>query len=281
MRSLKIIKMNNKGTLYIVATPIGNLNEVSFRTIETLKNVKLIACEDTRNTRKLLTKFDIHNDLFAYHNYNEKTTYSKLIDRLEKGDDIAIVSDAGYPLISDPGYEIVVKAIEDGININVINGPNAGLNALVGSGLDTNHYFFYGFLNSKQSQASKELHELKDMPYTMIFYEAPHRINKTLEIMLEVLGDRRVTIARELTKIHEEYLRGHISDFIDKEIKGEIVIVVEGNKEKREYSDEELLSSMDKLVKEGYKTKEAALELSKTCGISKNYLYNLYLRRTK
>ena len=272
--------MTNKGILYIVATPIGNLNEVSFRTIDTLKNVKLIACEDTRNTRKLLSKYDIHNELFAYHNFNEKEVYSKLLDRLNNGEDIAIVSDAGYPLISDPGYEIVTKAIEDGIKINVINGPNAALNALVGSGLDTNHYFFYGFLNSKPSQAKKELLEVKDLPYTMIFYEAPHRINKTLSLMIEVLGNRRVAIARELTKIHEEYLRGYLADFVDVEIKGEIVIVVSGKQEEEiTYDDEDLINSMNKLIEKGFKTKEAAQEIAKENGIPKNYLYNLYLRR--
>ena len=272
--------MTNKGILYIVATPIGNLNEVSFRTIDTLKNVKLIACEDTRNTRKLLSKYDIHNELFAYHNFNEKEVYSKLLDRLNNGEDIAIVSDAGYPLISDPGYEIVTKAIEDGIKINVINGPNAALNALVGSGLDTNHYFFYGFINSKPSQAKKELLEVKDLPYTMIFYEAPHRINKTLSLMIEVLGNRRVAIARELTKIHEEYLRGYLADFVDVEIKGEIVIVVSGKQEEEiTYDDEDLINSMNKLIEKGFKTKEAAQEIAKDNGIPKNYLYNLYLRR--
>ena len=272
--------MTNKGILYIVATPIGNLNEVSFRTIDTLKNVKLIACEDTRNTRKLLSKYDIHNELFAYHNFNEKEVYSKLLDRLNNGEDIAIVSDAGYPLISDPGYEIVTKAIEDGIKINVINGPNAALNALVGSGLGTNHYFFYGFLNSKPSQAKKELLEVKDLPYTMIFYEAPHRINKTLSLMIEVLGNRRVAIARELTKIHEEYLRGYLADFVDVEIKGEIVIVVSGKQEEEiTYDDEDLINSMNKLIEKGFKTKEAAQEIAKENGIPKNYLYNLYLRR--
>ena len=273
--------MSKKGTLYIVATPIGNLNEVSFRAIETLKNVKLIACEDTRNTRKLLTKFAIHNDLFSYHNYNENETYIKLLDRLIDGDDIAVVSDAGYPLISDPGYEIVTKAIEQGIKINVISGPNAALNALVGSGLDTNHYFFYGFLNAKQSQAKKELLEVKELPYTMIFYEAPHRINKTLSLMIEVLGNRKVAIARELTKLHEEYLRGYLTDFVDNEFKGEIVIVVEGNKEEDEHSDDDLLEVMDLLINKGYKTKEAAQEVAKENNISKNYLYNLYLKRKK
>ena len=271
--------MTKKGTLYIVATPIGNLNEVSFRTIETLKNVNLIACEDTRNTRKLLSKYDIHNDLFSYHNYNEKETYSKLLEKLLDGEDVAIVSDAGYPLISDPGYEIVTKAIEQGIKINVISGPNAALNGLVGSGLDTNHYFFYGFLNAKPSQAKKELLELKELPYTMIFYEAPHRINKTLGLMIEVLGNRRVSIARELTKLHEEYLRGYLTDFADKEFKGEIVIVVEGNKEEDEHSDEDLVKVMDLLINKGYKTKEAAQEVADENGVSKNYLYNLYLRR--
>lgn len=272
----------NKGTLYIVATPIGNLDEVSFRTIDTLKKVSLIACEDTRNSRKLLSKYDIHNKLVAYHNFNEEESASHLIDILNEGKDVAVVSDAGYPLVSDPGYELVKKAIENSIRIETISGPNAALNALVGSGLDTNHYFFYGFLDSKASKAKTELNEVKDLPYTIIFYEAPHRINKTINLMLEVLGDRKVVIARELTKLHEQFLRGKLSDFKDIDVKGEIVIVLEGKKEEKEEVDIDLcIKDMDKLIKKGLKTKDAAKEVSLKYGLSKNVLYNNYLKEKK
>lgn len=267
------------GTLFLVATPIGNLNEVSTRTIETLKNVEVIACEDTRNTRKLLSHFDIHTKMVTYHNFNEREEYSKLIDILKDEKDVALVSDAGYPLISDPGYILVNKVIEEGINIVTVSGPSAGINALVASGLETTHYMFYGFLNAKASQAKKELEELKLFPYTIIFYEAPHRINKTLKLVLDVLGNRKVVIARELTKLHEEYIRDNVSNLLDIDIKGEIVLLVEGNKEKpKEIEEKDLIKEVSKLVKSGYKSKEAVKEIANKYNVSKNDLYNSYIK---
>lgn len=272
---------NNKvGTLFLVATPIGNLNEVSKRTIETLSNVEAIACEDTRNTRKLLSHFDIHTKMYSYHNFNEKEEYANLIELLKEGKDIALVSDAGYPLISDPGYVLVNEVIKENINIVTISGPNAAINALVASGLETSHYMFYGFLNAKQSQAKKELESLKTFPYTLIFYEAPHRINKTLNLALEVLGNRKACVARELTKLHEEYIRGNISDLIDNEYKGEIVLLIEGYKnEEKEIDEDSLLKEVDKLVKKGLKTKDAVKEIADKYKVSKNDIYNKYIRK--
>ena len=270
---------SNLGTLFLVATPIGNLKEVSPRTIETLKNSELVACEDTRNTRKLLSHFDIHTKMVTYHNFNEREEYSKLLEVLKEGKDVALVSDAGYPLISDPGYVLVNEVIKEGINIVTISGPSAGINALVASGLETAHYMFYGFLNSKSSQAKKELQDLKSFPYTIIFYEAPHRINKTLELMLEVLGDRKACVARELTKLHEEYTRGTLSSIKDKEYKGEIVILVEGYKEKKELINKvDLIKEVDNLIKNGLKTKVAVKEIADKYKVSKNELYNQYLK---
>ena len=270
---------SNLGTLFLVATPIGNLKEVSPRTIETLKNSELVACEDTRNTRKLLSHFDIHTKMVTYHNFNEREEYSKLLEVLKEGKDVALVSDAGYPLISDPGYVLVNEVIKEGINIVTISGPSAGINALVASGLETAHYMFYGFLNSKSSQAKKELQDLKSFPYTIIFYEAPHRINKTLELMLEVLGDRKACVARELTKLHEEYTRGTLSSIKDKEYKGEIVVLVEGCKEEVKPLDTiDLIDEVDNLVKNGLKTKTAVKEIADKYKVSKNELYNKYLK---
>ena len=270
---------NNCGTLFLVATPIGNLNEVSPRTIETLKNAEVVACEDTRNTRKLLSHFDIHTKMVTYHNFNEREEYSKLLEILKEGKDVALVSDAGYPLISDPGYILVNEVIKEGINIVTISGPSAGINALVASGLETAHYMFYGFLNSKSSQAKKELEALKSFPYTIIFYEAPHRINKTLELMLDVLGDRKACVARELTKLHEEYTRGNLSQLKDIEYKGEIVVLVEGCKEEKKQIDEvDLIQEVDNLVKNGLKTKAAVKEIADKYQVSKNDLYNKYLK---
>ena len=273
---------NNFGTLYLVATPIGNLNEVSNRTIETLTNADLIACEDTRNTIKLLSHFDIHTKMVSYHNFNEKEASAKLINELKEGKNIALVSDAGYPLISDPGFELVNDVIDENINIVTVSGPNAAINALVASGLETNHYMFYGFLNSKISQAKKELEQLKEFPYTIIFYEAPHRINKTLNNIYEVFGNRKVCVARELTKIHEEYIRDDIKNLIDKEYKGEIVLLVEGYKQKQERIDEKtLLKEISKLIKEGLKTKEAVKQIANKYNVSKNDIYNNYIKNNR
>lgn len=269
---------SNSATLFLVATPIGNLSEASPRVIDTLKSVSLIACEDTRNTLKLLTHFDIHTKMVAYHKFNEETAYKDIIKYLEEGKDVALVSDAGYPLMSDPGYILVNEVIKAGFNINTVSGPNAAINALVASGLNTNHYMFYGFLNSKPSQAKKELEEIEHFPYTIIFYEAPHRISKTLKLIYEVFGDRKAVIARELTKIHEEYIRGTLSELANiEEIKGEIVLLVEGKAKEEVIVDfEQLKKEVDRLIQEGNTTKEAIKLVSKQYNVSKNELYDYY-----
>ena len=279
----KKVSLNSKATLFLVATPIGNLSEVSQRTLDVLNDVSVIACEDTRNTLKLLTHFDIHTKMIAYHNFNEEGSSEGILKLLEEGNDVALVSDAGYPLISDPGYTLVEKVIAAGYDIVTVSGPNAALNALVASGLDTNHYLFYGFLNSKQSQARKELEELRTFPYTLIFYEAPHRIEKTLKLMHEVLGERKACLARELTKIHEQYYRGNLSELMElKDLKGEMVVLVEGyREEEKEIDINELLAEVDTLIKKGEKTKDAAGTVADRYGFSKNKLYNLYLKKDK
>ena len=270
----------NKATLFLVATPIGNLNELTSRAIETLKNVSVIACEDTRNSLKLLSHFDIHTKMISYHNFNEEESSNGIINLLRQGEDVALISDAGYPLISDPGYILVNKVIDEGFNIVTVSGPNAAINALVASGLKTTHYLFYGFLNAKQSQAKKELEELKEFPYTIVFYEAPHRIEKTLKLMLDVLGDRKACLARELTKLHEEFIRGNLSDLCKlQELKGEMVVVVEGHDNKQEEVDiNDLIKEVDKLVTSGLKTKEAIKQIAEKYNYSKNNLYNTYLK---
>ena len=277
------MSLNKKATLFLVATPIGNLSEVSERTLQVLNDVAVIACEDTRNTLKLLTHFDIHTRMITYHNFNEKESTRGILKFLEEGKDVALVSDAGYPLISDPGYELVNEVIQEGYDIVTVSGPNAALNALVASGLKTAHYLFYGFLNAKQSQARKELEELKDFPYTLIFYEAPHRIEKTLSLALEVLGDRKACLARELTKLHEEYHRGTLSELSElKDLKGEMVLLIEGNQQQEEEVDpDELMEEIERLVKDGRRTKEAVNEVADKYRVSKNTLYNTYLKREK
>ncbi|MBO7677244.1 MAG: 16S rRNA (cytidine(1402)-2'-O)-methyltransferase [Erysipelotrichaceae bacterium] len=275
------MSLPDKATLFLVATPIGNLNEVSARTLDTLRTVDVIACEDTRNTIKLLSHFDIHTKMITYHNFNEEESSKGIIKLLEEGNNVALVSDAGYPLISDPGYLLVNEVIDNGFDIVTISGPNAALNALVASGLETNHYLFYGFLNSKSSQARKELEELKNFPYTMIFYEAPHRIEKTLKLMYEVLGERKACLARELTKLHEQYHRGTLSELCDlHDLKGEMVLIVEGYKKDDEEPDlEKLLDEVEELINNGSRSKQAINEISSRYDYSKNVLYNAYLKR--
>ena len=273
---------SNKATLFLVATPIGNLNEVSRRCLDVLNSVSVIACEDTRNSQKLLSHFDIHTKTITYHNFNERQSSKGILSLLEKGEDVALISDAGYPLISDPGYLLVNEVIDAGYKIVTISGPNAALNALVASGLPTNHYLFYGFLNARQFQARKELESLKNFPYTIIFYEAPHRIEKTLKLMNEVLGDRKACLARELTKLHEEYHRGTLKELCDlHDLKGEIVVIVEGDQEEKQVSMDDLLDEMELLVKEGNRAKDAAKMIGEKYDVSKNQLYQAYLKEGK
>lgn len=267
-------------TLFLVATPIGNLNEVSKRTIDVLGNVDVIAAEDTRNSIKLLNHFDIHTKMITYHNFNEDVSCEGIIKLLKEDKDVALISDAGYPLISDPGYILVNKVIEEGFNVTTISGANAAINALVASGLETQHYLFYGFLNAKQSQAKKQLESLKQFPYTIIFYEAPHRIEKTLQLCLEVFGDRKAVLARELTKLHETFYRNNLSELCKlSDLKGEMVLIIEGYKiEAVELDINQLIDEVDKLVKEGKKTKQAVNIISETYKFSKNVLYNEYIK---
>lgn len=272
--------LNTSATLYLVATPIGNLSEFTPRAIEVLKEVDFIACEDTRNTKKLLTHFEIQGRLLAYHNFNEEESTKGLLELLKEGKNIALLSDAGYPLLSDPGYVIVNKAVEEDINVVTISGPNAGLNALVASGLDTRHFLFYGFLNAKESAMKKELEELKDFPYTLIFYEAPHRILKTLKILLEVLGNRKVVLARELTKKYEEFIRGDLKELVNlEELKGEMVLLIEGKSKEEEIDLATLVQEVDDYIAKGMRTKDAISTIAKQHQVSKNDLYDYYHKR--
>ena len=219
------------GTLYLVATPIGNLQDMSFRAIATLKAVDLIACEDTRHSRKLLTHHGISNKLVSYHEHNETKRVEEFSLLLEAGRSVAIVSDAGTPVINDPGFTMVEKAHEIGALVVPIPGPVAFVNAAVISGLPTDSIFFGGFLPSKKGDRRKRLEEVKQIPATLVFYESPHRLGKSLADCLEILGDRRAAIVRELTKLHEENIRGGLSElserFSSAISKGEFVLVID------------------------------------------------------
>ncbi|MBQ3273182.1 MAG: 16S rRNA (cytidine(1402)-2'-O)-methyltransferase, partial [Solobacterium sp.] len=205
---------NDKPTLYLVPTPIGNLSEMSPRAVEVLKSVDVIACEDTRTSGQLLKHFEIKNRLITYQNFNEDPAAKGIINLLSQGHNVALISDAGYPLISDPGQRVVSEASAMGFNVVPLSGPNAMLNALVASGLVVQPFLFTGFLPAGRTDCLKKLREYRSYPMTLIFYEAPHRIEKMMKNCLEVLGDRRCCIARELTKMHEEFLRGTIRELL-------------------------------------------------------------------
>ena len=271
---------NQAPSLYLVATPIGNLEEITFRAINVLKEVDYIGAEDTRNTIKLLNHYDIKTKLISHHEHNLSQSISKLINLLLEGNDIALVSDAGYPAISDPGYELVKAAIENNINVIPVSGANACLDALVVSGIAPQPFLFYGFLDHQDKKKRKELEKLKNYRETIVFYESPHRISKTLKLMQDILGDRHIALCREITKKHEEIIRGKISEIISitAELKGEMVIVVSGNNDNDEVnlSPEILITEVDNYVNKGMSVKDAIKEVSKLRKVNKNELYALY-----
>ena len=273
---------NQKPTLFVVATPIGNLNEMTYRAIQVLKDVDYIAAEDTRNTVKLLNHFDISTKLVSHHEHNLLTAIPKIVHDLKNGLNIALVSDAGYPAISDPGYELVKEVIKEGMNVVPISGANACLDALVVSGIAPQPFLFYGFLDRNDKNKKKELEKLKKYQETIVFYEAPHRIKKTLKLMYDILGNRSIALCRELTKKHEEINRGTIEEILSviDDMKGEMVIVVEGSHE--EFQDQPLVfeqsivEHVEEYVEKGMSTKDAIKEVAKERKLSKNIVYNEY-----
>src|SRR4029079_5789398 len=221
------------GTLYLIATPIGNLEDITHRAVRLLGEVDLIACEDTRHTQKLLNHYGINTKTISYHEHNEQRRAVQLIDQLKQGSDIAVVSDAGTPAISDPGFRLVRSAIENEITVVPVPGPSALITALVAAGLPTDEFFFAGFLPARASARQTRLRELASVPGTLIFYEAPHRLAATLKDAYETLGEREPVVARELTKLHEEVRRGRLSDLVEHysqvEPRGEIVLLIDRN----------------------------------------------------
>jgi 16S rRNA (cytidine1402-2'-O)-methyltransferase len=220
------------GTLYLVATPIGNLADITHRALQVLKDVELIACEDTRHTHKLLQYYGITTKTISYHEHNEQERAAKLVDLLKQGSDVAVVSDAGTPAISDPGYRLVRAAIENEVPVVPVPGPSALISALVAAGLPTDEFFFAGFLPSRSHARRVRLNELRSVPGTLIFYEAPHRLAGTLKDAYETLGEREAVVARELTKLHEEIRRGRLSELAshyanDEDPRGEIVVLID------------------------------------------------------
>ncbi len=268
------------GVLYVVATPIGNLEDITYRAVRVLREADLIACEDTRQTRKLLDHYGIAGKVISYHEHNEQSRAEELMQRLREGAAVAQVSDAGMPGISDPGYRLITLAIENGITVVPVPGPAAAITALAGSGLPTDAFEFRGFLPAKSGQRRTALEALKNSEQTIIFYEAPHRIRETLADMVEVLGpERPVVIARELTKIHEEFLRGSAAQLLaiasERELKGEITLLIGKSESAQQASTPaDLRQRLQQLMAEQHLDEKAALKLlAKETGLSKSAVY--------
>ncbi len=269
------------GTLYLVATPIGNLQDITLRALETLRSVDLIACEDTRHTRKLLNFYRISNKLTSYHEHNEQERAEELADMLVTGRSIAIVCDAGTPGICDPGFRVVQHAIEINAAVISIPGAVAFVNAAAASGLSTGSIFFGGFLPAKKGERRKRLEEIRDIPATLLFYEAPHRLAKSLVDCYEILGDRRAAVARELTKMHEEIVRGGLIELAERysktPVKGEIVLVIQRERKDAmsiKAPDTQILAArVTELEAEGLDPKTALKKAAKEYGMSKSEAY--------
>ena len=273
------------GTLYVVGTPIGNLDDITFRQLDTLKSVDFIAAEDTRVTLKLLNRFEIKKPLVSFHGHSSFTVAEGIAERILQGENAAIVTDAGMPCISDPGEVLVKLCAEKSIDIKVVPGPSAVISALAVSGLDTSRFVFEGFLSVTKKQRYRRLNELKKESRTIIFYEAPHKLKTTLDDLLEYLGDRKISLCRELTKIYEEVLRMTLSQAIayygEKNPKGEFVLVVEGAEkgaENEEYTLEMAVERVKQLVEQGEKASQACKIIAKESGFSKNQLYSELLK---
>ena len=270
---------DGSNVLYLVATPIGNLKEFTSRAIEVISDADLVAAEDTRNTYSLLANFGLKKQLFSLREHNEKEAANHIIKLIKDGKKVVYVSDAGYPGISDPGSILVREAINNDINVSTVCGSSAFINALVSSGLQTDHFYFHGFLPAKESAAKQELELLKAKKETIIFYESPHRIKQTLFIMFDVLGDRNVVIARELTKVNEEYIRGTLSELKDIDelsLKGEMVVLIEGNTQEEELSDSEISAKVEYFMKKGLSKKDSIQVVSELYSVNKNKIKELF-----
>lgn len=279
---------NEKGILYLVPTPIGNLEDMTFRAIRIMKEADLIAAEDTRNTKKLCNYFEIETPVTSYHEHNKESSGHKLLEKIKDGAKIALVSDAGMPTISDPGTELVVEAIAEGLTVVPLPGANAALTALIASGIQSQPFYYYGFLQRGKKEKKKELEALSKQTATIVLYESPHRLKETLTLMLEGLGDRKIVLCRELTKKYEEFIRGTISEALEwaqtEEVRGEFVLIIEGASlsavEEGETHWWEKLSLTDHvehyISEENMNSKEAIKQTAKDRGMQKRDVYQAY-----
>jgi 16S rRNA (cytidine1402-2'-O)-methyltransferase len=277
---------NEKGILYLVPTPIGNLEDISFRALRILKEADIIAAEDTRNTKKLCNYFEISTLVVSYHEHNKEASGHKLIQKLKEGSKIALVSDAGMPTISDPGYDLVVMAIKEELAVVPLPGANAALTSLIASGLPAQPFYFYGFLNRQKKEKKKELEQLKQQAATIILYESPHRLKETLSLILEILGDRRIVLCRELTKKYEEFIRGTVTEAVswtnEGQVRGEFCIILEGGlvetlEEQQWWEDLSVEEHVNHYISASQMpSKEAIKQAAKDRGISKRDIYHEY-----
>ncbi|WP_044736576.1 16S rRNA (cytidine(1402)-2'-O)-methyltransferase [Geobacillus kaustophilus] len=282
-------EQTEQGTLYIVPTPIGNLEDMTFRAVRTLQEADVIAAEDTRQTKKLLAHFGIHTPLVSYHEHNKYASGRQLVEWLKEGKTVALVSDAGMPGISDPGYELIVAALAERCRVVPLPGANAALTALVASGLPTDRFLFVGFLERAKKEKKEQLLSLKTAAETLIFYEAPHRLKETLALMYDIFGNRRIALGRELTKRFEEFIRGDLSDAVawaeEHDIRGEFCLIVEGARDgnKQEQEGEEwwqplsLVEHVDYYIREhSLSVKEAVKQAASDRNMSKRDVYRQY-----
>ncbi len=286
MRQQKSFENETEAILYLVPTPIGNLQDMTFRAVSILQSVELIAAEDTRNTKKLCHYFDISTPLISYHEHNLQKAGEEILARLANGIQVAIVSDAGMPAISDPGFDIATKAMASGFKVVSRPGPNAALTALIASGIMPQPFYFYGFLNRNKKKRVAELEALEMITATLIFYEAPHRLKEMVSAMNTVFGDRRITLARELTKKFEEYISGSFSEVMlwlqSSEVRGEFVVIVEGNQmpavvEEAWWQMLSIEAHVDHYISEqGFKPTDAIKMVSKERQIQKRVVYQAY-----
>lgn len=270
-------------TLYLIPTPIGNIDDITVRALNVLKNVDVVFCEDTRETMKLLNFFNIKKKLISSHKFNEAKNQEKILEYLESGCSVGLVSDRGTPVISDPGYFLVKIVIENNYNVVALPGATALIPALISSGITPMPFLYYGFLNSKSSQRKKEIESLKDLKSTLILYESPHRIKETLND-LKVLGEnRKIAIARELTKKHEEIIRSTIGEINkdNREYLGELVIIIEGNTEEQSFENLTILEHIKLYIEDGLKPMDAVKQVALERGMKKSLVYDEYLKKGK
>ncbi len=270
-------------TFYIIPTPIGNLEDITLRALATLKKVDLLFCEDTRNTALLLSKYEIKKPLLSCHEYNEEKIKEKVFTYLQEGKTIGLVTDQGTPIISDPGYKLASYLIQNGYPVVSLPGATAFVPALTSSGLPPQPFLFYGFLNAKPGKMKKELEVLKQYPFTIIFYEAPHRIKEMLETLQEIFGNRKIALGREISKIYETYYYGTIQDVLKEidTVKGEIVIVVEGCQSAKLYENLSLLEHVNLYLADGLRENEAIKKVAQERNLSKSIVYKEYQEHKK